>query len=393
MCAGTAIFKHREFRAYTFIALGVFLVAGTSVRGDWLSLQQRIVDIFAENKNAIVRVKAAYGSGVEDGLPQVVIGTGFFISKSGLILTNSSIAYDPLRVWIEHQGVSYAAEIVGADRSANLALLQLATIPKDFSFLHLVDSADLPKVGELVVRLSMPLDFDVSPKFGMITGFESRFGGSFFPCKYIRTSIDGAPGEGGAAYLDLSGRLVGMQVGGLPEVESTYVLPARAALRIRDDLLNAGEVEYGWIGFEVREESTVAEGHRLILAEVMGSTPAAAAGLRAGDILDKIGEYPVRSVDDLRNAMFYTRVGQYVVVTVIRGSGTKDFSVRLEKRPDNEPLTVLRTISRSIEAAISPMEDRMPADAEPLESPLLPKSRMAPEPSTRGDIPMETPRK
>ena len=126
--------------------------------------------------------------------------------------------------------------------------LRLNTLPREFRFLHLVDSADLPPVGTLVVRLSMPLEFDPTPELGMVTGHESRFGGRLFPCIYIRTSIPGSPGDGGSAYLDLNGRLIGLNVVSIPEIGATYVIPARAALRIREDLLAEGSVVRGWGG-------------------------------------------------------------------------------------------------------------------------------------------------
>jgi S1-C subfamily serine protease len=352
-----------------------------SVRGqgsDWMSLQRRIVEIYEENRDALVRVKAAYEGLAEQSPPELVIGTGFFISNRGLILTNSSVVDNPnfprapSRVWVQHRGVAYSAEVVGADRSSNLALLRLDTLPAEFGFLHLVDSAELPPIGQFLVRLSMPLEFDPTPELGMVAGYESRFGGHFFPCKYIRTTLPSALGDGGSAFIDLSGRLVGLQVASLAEVNSTYFLPSRAALRLRDDFLFSGEVAYGWIGFEVREESSVRDGERLILGEIIPDTPAQRVGLQVDDVLLEIGEYPIRTVDDLRNAMFYTRVGQYVEVKVRRNDEPVEFTVRLDKRPANEPLEVIRPIDPPA-GSISPVSERSEV---PLSNPLGPVPRL-----------------
>lgn len=323
-----------------------------------------MVEIYEENKPAIVRVKAVFEPEDGETSPQVVIGTGFFISNSGLVLSNASIISQPERqperVWVEHEGVGYAAGVVGYDHTSNLALLRLDTLPRSFAFLHLTDGPDLPPIGGFVVRLSMPLEFEATPELGTVAGFESRFGGRFFPCKFIRTSVDAAPGDGGAAYLDLSGRLIGLQVGSLPEVGSTYVLPARAAMRLRDDFLFYGEIQYGWIGFEVREVSSVEDGERLVLAEVMEDTPAEKVGLRAEDVLLQVGDYPVRTVDDLRNAMFYARVGQYIQLQVRRDGEVHELAVRLGKRPDDEPLQVVRPVEapRGPVSPVYPSEGR-----------------------------------
>ncbi|MCD8481688.1 MAG: S1C family serine protease [Verrucomicrobia bacterium] len=239
-------------------------------QGDFLVLQNRITELYREHRTAMVRVKAVHASEKEgEDVPQLVIGTGFFISREGLILTNASIVANPVRVWVEHNGIAYSCDVVGIDAPTNIALLRIHSLPRQFSFFHLADAAEPPPIGSFVMRLSMPLEFDVTPDLGLITGVEGRFGNRFFPCNFIRTNISAGPGDGGAAYVDLSGRLLGLQVGSLPELRATYMLPARAALRIRDDLLFSGEVRYGWIGFEVREESSIVSGPSLVINSII----------------------------------------------------------------------------------------------------------------------------
>lgn len=308
--------------------------------GDFLALQRRVTELYEEYRHAMVRVKAVYDQQGDDDVPQVVIGSGFFISREGLVLTNASIVYDPVRVWVEHKDIAYSADVIGVDQATNLALLRVHTLPRNFRFFHLVDSPDVPHIGSFVLRLSMPLEFPVTPEWGLISGHESRFGDRYFPCLYFRTSIAAGPGDGGSAYLDLSGRLLGIQVGSLPDIGSSYMLPSRAALRIRDDLLFSEEVNFGWIGFEISEKSSIEKGRQVILEEVFDDTPAANAGLQPGDVLIQIGDYPISNLDDLRNAMFYTRVGQYSQVRVLRNDEQSDFSVRVAKRPDDEPLQI-----------------------------------------------------
>lgn len=341
----------------------------------------------------MVRVHAAYASKKEGEPAQEVIGSGFFISRQGLILTNSSIVNEPDRVWVEHRGIEFAAELVGLDRPTNLALLRLDTVPERFSFFHLADSAELPAIGQMIVRLSMPLRFDPSPRMGLVAGFESEFGGQLFPCKYVRVTMGAGPGEGGAAYLDLSGRLIGIQVGTLPEVDSSYVLPARAALRIRDDLLFSGEVSFGWMGFQVREVTSVADGRRLTLESVDTASPAEAAGLLPGDILLRIGDYSIRDIDELRNAMFYSRVGQFVEVAVRRDGKPQTITVKLAKRPADEPLQVVRPVPGRADAIPPTREDAVgDADTEPAKNPLLPEeSLLPPEEAPRRNVPIQGP--
>lgn len=329
-------------------------------RGDFFSLQRRVVELFEDNKDALVRVKAVYEGDEKDETPQMVVGSGFFISREGLILTNASIAYDPVRLWIEHRDIAYSADLIGADRATNLALLRVNTLPKSFRFLHLADSADIPQIGNFVIRISMPLEFSPTPEWGLISGHESRFGDRSFPTLYIRTSIPAGPGDGGSAYLDLNGRLVGIQVGSLPDIGSSYILPSRAALRIRDDLLFNQEVNYGWIGFEVREEISIAEGKRVVLTEVFEGSPAEQTGLLAGDVIKRIGDYSVTTLDELRNAMFYTRVGQYSEVYIERDGESMRFNIRVAQRPANEPLEVIESEREQPSFTDGPLRQTVP---------------------------------
>lgn len=338
----------------------------------------------------MVRVHAVHAPKEPGDRAQEVIGSGFFISRQGLVLTNATIANEPDRVWVEHEGVDYAGELVGIDGPTNLALLRLDTVPEHFGFFHLGDSAELPAVGQMVVRLSMPLYFGPSPRLGLVAGHESELGVRLFPCKYIRVTIGAGPGEGGAAYLDLSGRLIGIQVATLAEIDDySYVLPARAALRIRDDLLFSGEVSFGWMGFKVREQTSVADGRRLVLESVDAESPAEAAGLLAGDVLLTIGDYGVRDIDDLRNAMFYTRVGQFVEVGVRRDGETRSFTVRLAKRPDDEPLQVVKTVPRRTEAIPPVREGEDADDASPAPESLMPVDSLVPPDEPVRDVPVE----
>ncbi|MDP0501923.1 MAG: S1C family serine protease [Verrucomicrobiota bacterium JB022] len=341
-----------------------------------MALQRRMVELYEQHSHSIVRVKAAYPSSGPDDTPRVLIGTGFFISREGHVLTNATVVQKPERAWVEQNGVSYAADVVGIDESSNLALLKVRDLPPRFNFFHLADTPELPPVGTILVRISMPLEFGPSPSLGLVTGYESRFAQRFFPCKFMRTSLPAGPGEGGAAYIDLSGRLVGMQTFSLPEMGATYALPARAALRLRDDLLFNGEIGYGWIGFEIRIESDRERGARLVIDKLVPETPATNSGLEPDDVLIEIGGYEIHTLDDLRNAMFYSRVGTFTDIKVRRGDVVKEFSVQVAKRPKNEPLEIVTRMPR-LDGEVSPI--RRPSEP-PEDSMILPFSAEMPLP-------------
>lgn len=298
-----------------------------------MALQRRMTEIYQENLSAVVRVKAAYESDSPTELSQIVVGTGFFISREGHVLTNASTVLNPDRIWVVFNGVEYAAKMIGYDKSTNLALLKVATLPKDFTFIPIADNPTLPTMGTMVIRIGCPLELAPSPSLGMVSGVESRFGQHVFACGLIRTNIPAYPGDGGSPFIDLNGRLVGIQVGSLSEIGSTYILPARAALRVRDDLLFSGKVQDGWVGFDVLVDTSVADGTRVLIRNVIAGTPAAQAGMKVNDQVVQVGVYPIHDLDDLRNAFFYTRVGEYVPIKLMRDGRKMELNIKTAQRP------------------------------------------------------------
>jgi len=342
-------------------------------QGDFLTLQRRIIEIFEENKDAVVRVKGAYEEETESGERDVVlkIGTGFFISREGHILANATRTEGADRIWVEHQGIDYAAEFLGSDSVNNVALLRLVTLPDSFSVIRMTEGSDLPPIGSTAVAISYYLDFDAAPSTGLVQNYARRYGNSIFPTTFLRLSISNDLGEGGSPILDLNGRLIGMMIAALPDIRGSFNLPTRALRRIRDDLLFEGEVKYSWIGIEVKPEIDFETGH-VIINKVMEGTPAAEAGIQAGDALIRLGEFPINQVEDYPNASFFIRPGEYVMVGILRDGEELNFNFRVEERPKDEDLIVTNPPG-SLPSPVPVQDGNEPMEPRPDSSPKLPE--------------------
>jgi len=328
-----------SLRIFPFALSVVFFLSLNGLQAqpepDFGKVQRRITDIHKEFSQGVFRVFAAHRVYDEKGDLQTTlkVGTGFFISKEGHILTNASTVMNSNRAWFRFQGVDYAAELIGTEPSTNLALLKATNLPEDFSFFIPDGNQWLPDIGTMSLMISCPFDFDPSPSFTMVAGAETRFAQKEFATTYLRINASINPGEGGAPLVDLNGRFLGVLVVSVPEAQCGYVLPARAVLRIRDDLLFAGKFIHGWVGIEIGERSTIRDGKQIFLTDVHEASPAAAAGLQAGDILMKVGDFPINEVSDLRNAMFFARAGQFLDIRVMRNGLEEDFTVKVKERP------------------------------------------------------------
>lgn len=303
-----------------------------------LALQQRLIQIFEQNSDAVVQVKAAYAeSGLnEDGRREVTlrVGTGFFISREGHVLVSASRAAGAERVWIEHRGQTYAAEAVGHDRLTNISVLRTLELPETFSIITIDTKVGHPRVGALAVAIACPLDFEPSPSLGIFTGIDKRIGDQFFPTEYLRTSISVDAGQGGCPVLDINGRFIGMSVASIPELGGSYCIPADALARVRDDLMFSGKVVHSWLGFEVRARLNGENRHEVLLSRVVEDAPAAVAGILEGDRLVAVGGRPIKDISDVPSAVFFTRVNQFTTLAVERDGQLMEFSVKALPRPE-----------------------------------------------------------
>ena len=324
-----------------FAASFVSLASADSAEA--LALQERLLEVYEQNKGAIVRVKAAYAGDEVDGKQQVLlrVGTGFFISKEGHILVSASRAAGASRVWVEHQGKPYATESVGHDRQTNVSVLRVLEPPAEFSTIKLDAAQAMPQVGSIAIAITSPLDFEPTPVMGLFTGVERKLGNKVFPTSYIRTSIPVDGGQGGCPILDLNGRFIGMSVASITELNGSFSLPADALVRVRDDLIFSGHIIHGWMGFEVTTKLHADDSNGVYISKVLTGAPAAQAGLKKDDQLVSIAGRSIEDVFDVPGAFFFTRANQFTPVEVYRGEELLKLSVKTLSRPEKEPIIMV----------------------------------------------------
>jgi serine protease Do len=318
---------------YGLLTVSVFGQADS----DFSLFQRRIADIYAENVNGVFRVMAAHTTYDEKGELQITqaSGTGCFISREGHILANASVVQNSDRTWFVYQGVNYSSEIIGVEPLSSLALLKANNLPEDFSFFVLEANQPLPEVGSMAVMISCPWDFSPSPSLTMVAGEETSFARRQFVTTHLRINKVILAGEAGAPLIDLNGRFLGIQIAATPpSVSAGFVLPARAILRIRDDLLFAGKFIRGWIGIDIGVRSTIRDGRQIYLTNIIPDSPSEKGGLKTDDVLVRIGDFTIQSIADVTNAMFFARAGQFLDVQIFRDGVLQDFTVKVVEPPE-----------------------------------------------------------
>ena len=273
------------------------------------AIETSVANVFRGSADAVVRVE----SGDELGK---VAGTGFFIDTDGHLYTLASVVGDGLSISVTRGGRSMPARLLAKDPRSGIALLKVDEAGPT-PFLTKGDCRALQAASPLVV-VGFPFDHEVTPSFGVVGGFDRQSKGRFFTTTHIRANVPVQRGQAGSPALNLEGEVVGVLVSGFEEGAGCYVLPIRAAEKVRADHARFGEVRHGWAGVTVQEIPEPVQGSRMAIDMVDPSGPAAAE-FRPGDVILQVGDIAVREPEDALDASFFLTAGDAVEVKVARG--------------------------------------------------------------------------
>lgn len=231
------------------------------------------------------------------------LGSGFIISEDGYILTNAHVVDGADEIVVRfNDRRELEAELVGADIKTDVALLKVDA--NNLPALNIGTSKDL-EVGEWVAAIGSPFGFDHSVTAGIVSAINRTLPSDAY-VPFIQTDVAINPGNSGGPLFNLQGEVVGInsqiftRSGGFMGL--SFAIPIDVAMNIADQLREDGSVDRGWLGVVIQPVSRdLAESFGLdeprgsLIAEVAPDSPAASAGLQAGDIIlavngDKVDE-------------------------------------------------------------------------------------------------------
>jgi Do/DeqQ family serine protease len=259
--------------------------------------------------------------------PITAAGSGVIVdARHGYILTNAHVVDHATAITVTLQdGRDLKARLVGIDPPSDLAVIRVHA--PGLTQIRLGHSASLA-VGDFVVAIGNPFGLPDSASAGIVSGLR-RSGLSPDDYEdYIQTDASINPGNSGGALVDLRGDLVGINTailsGGGGNIGIGFAIPVQIAARVMRQLIAHGEIRRGRLGvslYPVTPEVARSLGLRRvaggIVAQVVPGSPAARAGIRAGDVITALGRHPIRSNTDLLNAMGLMRVGDSVTLDVV----------------------------------------------------------------------------
>ena len=273
-------------------------------------------------------------------------GSGFFIANNGYILTNNhvieaSLNGGDIRVSLAN-GKNYPAKLVGRDTAYDLAVIKIDVT--DAPALQLGDS-DKIAVGDNVIAIGSPLGLSGTVTSGIISAKNravTSSGGSGESAFINALQTDAAinPGNSGGPLVDFSGAVIGVNSaiaslgssfsGQSGSIGLGFAIPINQARKTAEQLIKTGTSTHPIMGLSLDERFT---GPGAKVADVAGSvvpgSPAANAGIRAGDIIVAIDGNPVNSAQEAIVAVRSHSVGDVITVELNRGSKSIQVSLKL----------------------------------------------------------------
>lgn len=281
------------------------------------------------------------------------LGSGLVIDASGLVVTNAHVIEGASRITVVTQsGQELPADVLGADRGADLALLKL-TLPagQKLAASPLGGSEDL-LIGETVLAIGNPFGLSHTVTTGVLSArgrtVPSGRGEQVFT-DFLQTDASINPGNSGGPLVNLAGAVIGINTAVVSGADGIgFAIPADRARRVLDDLLRFGQLQPIWTGLRLSTldpEMAHRGGHSsprgVLVEKVYTGSPAARAGLVANDVLISLAGKPVVNREDLVTALYSVAAGQPVVATVARGGERREVEIVAARPPAGLGLNLL----------------------------------------------------
>lgn len=291
-------------------------------------------DIVTRVLPSVVTVTATSGRGES-------IGSGFVISRDGHILTNEHVVHGAVRGQVTvtlFDGTPVPATVVGRDPESDVAVLQASRNNLSPVFLG---NSDRVSVGDGVFAVGTPLALPGTVTSGIVSAVDRTIeareaGGTSRYYAAIQTDAAVNRGSSGGPLFDFAGRVIGVnsviksivasgQEAG--NIGIAFAIPINHAMRVASEIIDTGRARRTVVGAEVNAYDGPGGGVRITSVDASG--PAAAAGLRAGDVVTRIDSHPVEQPHDLIAMVRRYDPGKTVTIVYRRGGNTQTATVVL----------------------------------------------------------------
>ena len=321
-----------------------------------ISTRQR-VKVAAANPFAGTPFADLFGGEADPNQPQTreaqSLGSGFIISADGYVVTNNHVITADGRGQVESitvtmpDGNEFPARLIGRDAASDLAVLKISGT-KPFPFVKFGDSRSA-RVGDWVIAIGNPFGLGGTVTSGIISAVYRNTGSGSAYDRYLQTDASINRGNSGGPMFDMRGNVIGINnaifspTGG--SVGIGFAIPAEIAAPIVEKLKSGQAIDRGYLGVRIQpinedlaDSLGLAHNKGEFVQAIEPGQPAAAAGIRPGDVVLTVDGKEVTREQTLSYLVANTAPGKRVPIVLIREGKRLTVTATVGKRPSEEEL-------------------------------------------------------
>lgn len=281
------------------------------------------------------------GSGDEREQKEQGLGSGVIVSADGLILTNNHVIADAdeLKVALSSGHEQYLAKVIGADPKTDVAVLRI-DVGHPLPSIVFGDSSKA-EVGDLVLAIGNPFNIGQTVTMGIISARGRGVGLADYE-DFLQTDASINPGNSGGALVDASGKLIGINTAIISPTGANngigFAVPINLARGVMDSLVTKGKVVRGFLGVMIQPVTAdIAKAFMLpnedgaLVGDVVVDSPAAKAGIKAGDVVTTFNATHIGDARQLRLLASQTPPGTSIALALLRDGKPLKLDVTLQE--------------------------------------------------------------
>jgi serine protease Do len=284
--------------------------------------------------------------------PQTSLGSGIIIDKSGLVVTNNHVVAEANEILVTLNGkkTDIRAKVIGTDPKTDLAVLKLENT-KDLPEPAVWADSSTVEVGDWAIAIGSPFALGQSVTVGIVSAIGNRnslaLTGTEYGGDLVQTDAAINPGNSGGPLCDLQGNVIGVNTaiytrsGGYMGIG--FAIPAVIAKEVTNKLAKDGKIVRGWLGVYIQpldEELAKELGIKFGVGihEVIEDSPAASAGIKAGDVIVSVNGKETQEVTELQRTIAGFKPGEKVDMRVVSYADKKarNVTVKIGELPTSE---------------------------------------------------------
>ena len=313
---------------------------------------KKVADVIEETTEKIVGISKLKNTGSSifsnSDESELGLGTGIIVTSDGYILSNEHVTgskYSKCYITLEN-GRNYDGTVMWSDSDLDLSIVKINA--KDLKYVELGNSDNI-KVGETVYAIGNPIGFEfrrtvtsgiISAKNRTIKLEEENK--QSYMTDLIQTDATINPGNSGGPLIYPNGEVIGINTVKISSAEGIgFAIPINIVKPIIESYKQTGDFQEATIGIYAYDKEVIPYLNKtnnidfdkgIYIAQITKNGSADNTGLKEGDIITKIDDTELNTMNDLRKYIYTKKSGDTVALSVTRGKVNKTFNINLGKK-------------------------------------------------------------